>query len=373
MPRWLIFVVCVVIAAFAGWSFWRALPAPEAPLADPIVVSEVGSRTSANLIAVEPVMHPGDYADTEAFTERLASYLEAAREAGMLTPRTVAVFPEHIGTWLVAADAPRGVYQADTVGGAMTALIAANPLLYAGSLLASGEPEQATAAVFRMRSTDMAERYQAAFSTLAGEFNVTIVAGSVVLAGAQIEGGMIRTRADGPLENVSAVFAPDGAIHSALVRKAYPIPSEAGFTAAASLEGYPVFDTPAGRLGVLICADSWHPDVYAALDGAELLAVPAFLQPGGVWNQPWGGYVTPWPDDVPRDDAGRLTEGEAWATHALAGRLEDSSARAGITAFMGGSLWDMGSDGAAIAVNGEGVHAATRTTGGQVLVMWLED
>lgn len=373
MPRWLIFTACLVIAALAGWSFWRALPAPGAPIADPIVVSETGSRSDANLIAIEPVMRVEDYASADAFHARLADYLDAAREAGVLTPQTIAVFPEHIGTWLVAANAPRGVYRARTVDGAMTALIAANPLPYGGSLLASSEPDRAAAAIFRMRSADMAAGYQAAFSALAEEFGITIVAGSVVLAGGRIEDGAILTDADGPLENISAVFAPDGSVHGALVRKAYPIPSEAGFTAAASLDDYPVFDTPAGRLGVLICADSWHPDVYAALGDAELLAVPAFLQPGDVWDAPWGGYVTPWPDDVPRGDAGRLTEGEAWQTHALAGRLASTSARAGITAFLGGSLWDMGSDGAAIAVNGEGVHTATRTSGGQVVVMWVGD
>ncbi|GGH00411.1 MAG TPA: carbon-nitrogen hydrolase family protein [Oceanicaulis sp.] len=371
MPRWLIFFACIVIAALAGWSFWRALPAPDAPVADPIVVSETGSRTNANLIAVEPVMRVEDYTSAQAFRARLADYLDAAREAGVLTPQTIAVFPEHIATWLVAADAPRAVYRARSVDGAMIALIAANPLPYAGSLLASGEPDRAAAAVFRMRSADMAQAYQAAFSALAEEYAITIVAGSVVLAGARIEAGAIVADTDGPLENVGAVFAPDGRVHGALVRKAYPIPSEAGFTAAASLEDYPLFETPAGRLGVLICADSWHPDVYAAIDDAELLAVPAFLQPGDVWDAPWGGYVTPWPDDVPRGEAGRLTEGEAWQTHALAGRLQDTSARAGITAFLGGSLWGMGSDGAAIAVDREGIHTANRTSGGQVLVMWV--
>ncbi|GGB79074.1 nitrilase-related carbon-nitrogen hydrolase [Glycocaulis alkaliphilus] len=371
MPRWLLFTACIIIAALAGWSFWRALPAPAAPLADPIVITQTGSVSGTNLIAIDPVMRTEDYASTGAFTARLADYLEAAREAGVLTPRTVAVFPEHVGTWLVATDAPRGVYRAASVEGAMTALIAANPLPFAGSVLASPEADRAAAAVFRMRSADMAERYQAAFSALAEDYGITLVAGSVVLAGARIEDGRIVTANDGPLENVSAVFAPDGSVHGALVRKVYPIPSEAGFTAAATLEDYPVFNTPAGRLGVLICADSWHPDVYAALEGADLLAVPAFLQPGGVWDQPWGGYVTPWPDDVPREDAGRLSEGEAWQTHALAGRLQDSSARAGVTAFLGGSLWGMESDGAAIAVDADGVHAARRTTGGEILVMWV--
>lgn len=373
MPRWLLFTACLIVAALAGWSMWRALPAPEAPIADPVVTSEAGVRSDVSLVAIEPVMRAEDYASSEAFAARLRTYLQAAQTSGLLTPRSIAVFPEHAGTWLVASDAPRAVYRADTVTGAMTALVAANPVNFTGSYMQSRELDRMAAAIFRMRAVSMAEGYQQVFSGLAAEFRITIVAGSIVLPGADVEDGQLRTDTRAALENVSAVFAPDGSLHARLVRKVYPIPSEAGFTAGAMVDELPVFDTPAGRLGVLICADSWHPDVYSALAGADLLAVPAFLQPGNVWDAPWGGYVTPWPDDVDRGDAGRLTEGEAWATHALGGRLADTSARAGITAFMGGSLWEMGSDGAALAVNVNGIHSAQRTSGGQVTALWIQD
>jgi N-carbamoylputrescine amidase len=40
--------------------------------------------------------------------------------------------------------------------------------------------------------------------------------------------------------------------------------------------GFPVFDTPVGRIGVAICYDGWFPETYraASLQGADILCVP---------------------------------------------------------------------------------------------------
>lgn len=363
--------VAVLALVWTGWRYWPV--SDDASPDSDIAVTALGGPSGRNLIGVEPELHQSDYRAPEALQSRLAAYLDAARDEGAIVPGSVVIFPEHAGTWLVASGAPASAFSARTVDGAMMSLAGAHPLSFAGALIGSDEDDRLAAALFRMRSAAMARDYESVFGNLAREYAVTIVAGSIVLADPYVEDGVIRVRRDGPLYNVTAVFGPDGAPHPQLVRKAYPIPSEAGFTASAPLDSYPLFDTPSGRLGVLICADSWHPDVYAALGEAELLAVPAYLQPSGVWNQPWGGYVTPWPQDVPRGDAGRLTEGEAWQTHALAGRLSSTQALAGMTAFLGGTLWDLGADGRAIAVNGEDVHTATRTSGGQVVVMWVRD
>jgi len=84
------------------------------------------------------------------------------------------------------------------------------------------------------------------------------------------------------------------------------------------------------------------------------------------------GYVTPWPEDAPRSDAGTLTEGEAWIAHALPRRLTAAGAQAGMTAFARGSLWDMGGDGQALAATRDGVRLGPRTDDGAVVVLWLE-
>ncbi|WBQ13253.1 hypothetical protein L2D00_00860 [Hyphomonadaceae bacterium BL14] len=363
-----------VIAALAGtWGIWRL--APHAPPPEPAAISlaQFGVTSSRALIAIEPALTPADYRSAGALETALARYLDVAEGAGALDGPAVAVFPEHTGTWLVAAQAQAGVYRAGTVEGAMTGLALTRPLRTLAALARSGEEDRMAAALFRARGDAMAHDYQQVFSSLARRYGVTIVAGSIVLPDPQVADGVITVNASGPLYNVSAVFAPDGSVHGELVRKVYPIPSEAGITASAPASPQPVFDTPAGALGVLICADSWHGDVYEGLSRRpDLIAVPAYLQPSGVWDAPWGGYVTPWPEDAPRSDAGTLTEGEAWIAHALPRRLTAAGAEAGMTAFARGSLWDMGGDGQALAATRDGVRLGPRTDDGAVVVLWLE-
>ncbi|WP_158272076.1 carbon-nitrogen hydrolase family protein [Marinicauda salina] len=366
----------IVVIALGAWLAFRFQPwAPEPRETDIADLTVVGEASARSLIGVQPWLEETDYRSAEALGDRLGDYLERAAAESLIAEDTVVVFPEHVGTWLVAADGPRAVYAAETVTGAMTALIAARPLAFTSNWIGSGEEDRAAAGVFRMNAARMARDYQAVFSALAQEYGVTIVAGSVVLPEPYVEDGVLRVNRNGDLYNTAAVFDPDGAIRPDLVRKAYPIPSERPFTASASAADMPVFDTPLGRLGVLVCADSWHPDVYAALEdgGAEVLAVPAFLQGDDVWDEPWGGYTTPWPGDAPRSDAGRLTEGEAWTTHALAGRIADTSAAAGLTTFLRGGLWDLGSDGRAIvSANGE-TRLGGDVEGGAITALFLPD
>ncbi len=362
------------ITAFLSWGVWRQ--ASNLPVDAKLRLQAVDRLASSNgpyLVGVQPWLEQRHYQSAATLHGRLAAYLDEIRSELDAAPGSIIVFPEHAGTWLVAAGAPRAAFTAGTTGTAMTWLIAAHPLRFAAAWLRSSEDDRMAAAIFRMRADDMARDYQAVFGALAAEYGVTIVAGSIVLPEPRIERGTLRA-GDGPLYNVSAVFHPDGSIDPQLVRKSHPIPSEAPFTAAGPVARLPVFDTPSGRLAVLICADSWHPDLYdrvRALDAA-IMAVPAFLQPSHVWNQPWGGYTTGWPDDADRSDQGRLTEGEAWQRYALAGRLGSGGAQAGMTAYLRGTLWDLGSDGANIAVAGTRIHASDALEGAALTLLPLD-
>jgi hypothetical protein len=123
-------------------------------------------------------------------------------------------------------------------------------------------------------------------------------------------------------------------------------------------------------LGVLVCADSWHPELYAALAGAELVAAPAYLQANDGWTAPWGGYVTPQPEDVDDKDVGALTEGEAWRKYAMPSRLLATRADAGVTAFLRGAPWDLGADGRALLYARSALHVGDAHEGGGVSVVW---
>jgi hypothetical protein len=244
---------------------------------------------------------------------------------------------------------------------------------FARQALGAREKDRIAASLFRLKAPEMARHYQAVFSGLARQYAVTMAAGSIVLPAPKVEGGQV-VAGRGPLYNVSAVFAPDGTPHVRLVHKVVPTASEQPFIAPAPVADLPTFETPAGRLGVLICADSWYPAPYAQLkaQGVELMAVPSSITVQGLWDRPWGGYDgAAMPADVDRGDVGRLTEGQAWGKYALAGRLGASGARRGINVFLRGVLWDITADsGQALAVSEAGVTASSGA-GAALVNLWL--
>jgi N-carbamoylputrescine amidase len=82
------------------------------------------------------------------------------------------------------------------------------------------------------------------------------------------------TERDGEnLYNAAVVIGPDGLIGR--YRKVHLWADEALFFTPGNL-GFPVFDTPLGRIGCHICYDCWFPESFrlAALQGAEIMCVP---------------------------------------------------------------------------------------------------
>jgi hypothetical protein len=241
--------------------------------------------------------------------------------------------------------------------------------------LKATEKGRAEAAIFRMKAARMAESYQAVFSQLARQYSVTVVAGSIILPAPHIAGGRLILN-HGPLRNASIVCRPNGTLHSRPIYKAFPTSDELPFIPPAPLSGIPSFDTPAGRLGVLICADSWFPQAYARLheQGIDLLAVPSYesLEPRS-WNGPWLGYDG-WqaPADVDVNDIKNIPEGQAWKKYSLAGRIQSSGARYGMNIFLRGKLWDQDLGGKpATLVRDREVFVEETTQQAAILNLWL--
>ncbi len=200
-------------------------------------------------------------------------------------------------------------------------------------------------ALFTLKSEQSAHDYQTVFGNLARRYSVHVVAGSTVLADPVLHEGRLVARPGGALFNVSALFDPKGAIVAPLIIKAFPIADELPFLAPGDATKIPVFDTPAGKLGVLICADSWYPASYTTLQtsGAQLIAVPSYSSGDNLWATKWGGYNgAPTPADVDPSDVGRISEGDAWLKYAMTGRAQRANISAGINVFLRGELWDQG-------------------------------
>jgi predicted amidohydrolase len=328
---------------------------------------------NGNLLGIQPYMVPGDYASEERFLAKLDGYLAEARKRGFIGARTVVVFPEYVGAWLIVAGEKQSVYRAPTIDRAATILAASNLLSFLRWLPSANAPDRARCALFKMKARSTAGIYQRVFSRLAKTYRVTIVAGSVVLPAPELRAGAL-VPGRGPLCNVSVVYGPDGRALAPVVRKAFPVEEELRYMSAGRVEDLPAFDTPAGRLGVLICADSWYPQLYRALKSqqVELIAVPAFLYPSAQWDAPWPGYTGAAPPaDVDPRDPHSLTEREAWLKYALPARIAQAGAQAGITVFLQGRLWDLSGAGQAIAVGGDSLHTCPRADGAALLNLWL--
>ena len=367
--------LCILSAAIASYVTWIQIRPNEHYLPDlrsQLVLNQGQPGDKGNLLGIQPELFAADYQSPEHLRLKFAAYLNKARTEGLLNSKTIVVLPEHTGTWLVASGETPEVYQAASVSDAMLWLAAGNPLQLAYALLNAQGQDRLADALFRMKAEQMAHDYQAIFGSLAKEYGVTLVAGSIVLPAPMVKNGVLQV-SDGPLYNVSQVFASDGTALGQPQRKVVPIIDEQGFTAASPASALKVIDTPAGRLGVLICADSWFPENYAALAGqhVDLLAVPAFLTGNGNWSKPWGGYngaATPTDVDI---KPGELTEGQAWQRMAMAGRINQGGAQAGITVFMRGQLWDLGSDGQSLVAS-QGQHAlADEGHGARLINLWL--
>ncbi len=325
-----------------------------------------------NLLAVQPFMRPADYSSTESFSLRVNTYLDAARQRGWLSDRTVVVFPEYLGTWLVATGEGPAVYRATSARAAMSALAKAHPIGWAAKRLASKAQDRSTAAIYALKAEAMTAVYQATFSLLARTYGVTIVAGSILLPSPRLERGSL-VAGKGPLASVSVIYRYDGAAVG-LVRKVFPTADELPFVSGGKLSDIPVLNTPCGKMGVLVCADSWYPGPYDVLrsKGAEIVAVISYLSGDGSWDKPWAGYSgRPAPDDVDPADVGTLTEAEAWVKYGMIGRIDSCGATWGVNVFLRGRFWDLGSDGCTQVVRGEETYQMERVNGASLVNTWL--
>ncbi len=367
------FLLAVAFAA-ASFVFWPGFrPNLDHPPILHLTHSEsFGENTGAgNVVGIEPVMEPLDYATPERFKAKIAGYLNEAQEKGWLNANTIVLLPEHLATWLVATDMGARVYSADDSTLPLIRILASEPVEALKSLFIFDDADPWAAALFRARADILSENIQHVFGGLAKEYGVTLIAGSAALmtAGIYDEG---LSYGHGPIFNASFIFGPDGLPIEDAVRKSHPIPSEQGFIKSFPAKAQPVFTLGDLEYAVLICADSWFDDMYPP--AAELILVPAFLT-GATWDTPWAGYVGDEPaGDNWRADIGNITEGEAWVRYALPAKAKARGIVDGMTVFLKGSLWGARGDGRALILQDGTLHTGEAgPSEAAIYNLWLTD
>jgi hypothetical protein len=374
--RNILFILLTIIAVYYSWSYTgRQVPSPDTNMhldTTYIINSDLGK---GNLLGINPYMTPLDYASKENFRTKIGAYLQDAKRRGWLNPKTVVIYPEYIGSWLVVANEKTSIYKSPTMQKAISTFILSNAILYIRDWFTAPDDakDKIKHAVFASKSETMSGIYKEVFSGLAKEYHVSIVAGSILLPNAEFHKDHIDTW-KGSLYNISGVFDTAGKLEPLLVKKAYPTSEEQPFVAAGKTSESPTFQLPAGRTSVLICADSWYPDSYTNMnkDGALLVAVPSYTQSDGSMQMAWTGYSShPTPKDVDTSDIGRISLREAWLKYTIPNRLKGKG-RYGMCVSLRGRMWDLGSDGEIIAVNGENVFCGPPLKGASMACMWIK-
>ncbi|PHN27616.1 carbon-nitrogen hydrolase family protein [Pseudomonas sp. ICMP 460] len=360
------------VAAYLVWTQERPVAHYLSDLRITLAVNEGEPADRGNLLGIQPELFPADYQSLERLHLKLAAYLQKAREQGLINQKTVVVLPEHIGTWLMLSGEKNQLYQAVHLKDAMNWLSASNPLQFARAWLSATGGNRMDDAYLRMKARGMARDYQVLFGGLAKEFGVTVVAGSITLPNPSVSQGQLQI-GDGALYNASVVFAADGLAVGQPQRQFYPIYDEREFIEPGDENLVSVVDTPAGRLGILIGSDSWYPDNYRKLNeqGAQLVAVPAFVTGRDTWDRPWRGFKsvsTPTEISLKPEE---LSEGDAWHRLTLISQQPISQAAAGMSVFLRGQFWDLGTAGQSFLSSNGQISADRDAHGARLLNIWL--
>ncbi|RHX79815.1 nitrilase-related carbon-nitrogen hydrolase [Leptospira yasudae] len=367
-------IVSIVCGHFV-WSFTGRSHSMRKPDLRLERVESFGKDTNkGNLLGVQPWMTPIDYSEEENFRNKIESYIETAQKRGFINSKTIVVFPEYLGTWLVVTEEKESVISATKIEEAMQTLVLSNVYSFVWNLLKAKGKDSVRDALFRMKSEKMASIYTRTFSELARKYKITIVAGSILLPEPSVVDGVLQI-GNGSLKNGSFVFTSDGKVAENSPLKIYPIEDEKTFVEATSIDELKVLSVPAGKIGVLVCADSWFPEVYDTFkkQNVDFVLVPSYVAPDNAMAAVWKGYNgASNPKDVLTQDVDRITEGEAWLKYALGGRMSKSGATHGINVFLRGSLWDLGSDGETIWVKRSTAKTFPRIHGASIVNLWID-
>ena len=292
----------------------------------------------------------------------------------MIPNKTIVVFLEYFGTWLVASDEKESIYQTPRIEEGLQTIVMRNIGKFLRTYTSSPDSvkDKVKYSVFAMKAPSIVKVYQETFAALAKEYQVTIVGGSILLPEPEVEYGVLKT-GNGQLYNTSVVFEFDGQINSKLIKKAFPTADESGFICPVKPETIPVFQTNVGRMGVLICADAWFADAYKHLKEKDIdfVITPSYSNGTGYWSKPWSGYSGAETPEDAKADVGKISLGSAWVKYAMGTRARtEANVKKGMNVFLQGNLWDLGADGSTIVLS-DSTHATPYIGKSALINLWL--
>jgi len=309
----------------------------------------------ARVVGVQIAVTPATYRDRKSFEARMEEAVAAAAAQSGRKPgeHLVLVLPEHLGSFLSFMDEIGPLYSAPTRPVVTSLQILGSPgfMLYHLKASAKGRNPAifstyyAFSNLLRYKAEAMWKVYTEVFSGLAKRHRAIIVAGSISVPRPEDLGKMLA-----PVYGTAAVFGPDGALLG-VARKVHPVLEETMFLTSSPVEDLKPIQTPAGRIGVLICSDSWFEDTYRSLKDAELLAIPSIGEGGhDVFPKGLKGFKDNQLDVAEATDPALPTVMQQLLTNGAPGRILLTRAAAAVQPLLTGRMWDLETGGPGLVV-----------------------
>lgn len=286
-----------------------------------------------NLVAVQPRMELEDYASVECFRARVTGLMAQAVSGIDRSLPTLVAYPEAIGLYLSFVpfyyDLIRDCRSLTQAGLRVVRRHFLHLLRVGLRHRAFGLP-----AVFLDTALQVEHWYRDVFSTLAREYGVYLLGGSIYVPFIEEEIGKGRYFLSDRVHNIAYSFAPNGlCLHRvAKVNLAPPIETRVGFRGADRTNLLPI-DTEVGRVGIAICYDGFHHSIIEQYDalGAQIVLQPSYNE------HPW---------DAPNAANPALKESQVWLEHGLASLIQGRShIRYGVNPMMVGRIFDLEAEG----------------------------
>ncbi len=286
-----------------------------------------------NLVAIQakPVM--SDYANAEAFYQKMADLMTRAAQVADFSLPTLVVFPEGIG--LPLAFVPQTYHQigdAKTIARVLMRALPKNLPRFTRALLRFRTSVIRT--VFLETALEAEDIYVTTFSTLAREHGVYVCGGCIYLPHIEEEAVKGRHVVSRAVYNQSYLFNPNGVClrRTPKINLAPPTEPKFGFSSGHRADIMPI-DTKIGRLGTLVCYDAFHRSLIERLDamGVEIVINPSHNERR--WEALAGFNQA-------------ITVGEAWLHHGLPTMIQGREhLQYGVTAMLVGPVFDVSSHG----------------------------
>lgn len=264
-------------------------------------------RKYGNLVGIQLVLKPEDFVKEEWWRERLDETLNKGKSSGIFDRKTIVILPEHTGTGLVFLDEKSRFLNADS---------------FDLALKTKGE-NFTSSDLFYLKAEKMAEVYVRTFSELAKQYNVPILAGTIILPNPKIIKGSLVLDSKGPLYNVAIPFSADGKLMEPLVKKTLLTEEESTILTPGEVSQDRVWVVPGWKVAIFIGQEVFDTNLYNRLVGKPIdgLISPSSSYP----DMKWQSY--------------NLEDSNVWKQEGLAKYIKSTKAQDLVQVFLGGQLY----------------------------------